>query len=746
MRLVDNLLRHFPHSISFDPYTFYPNGAIVGWPPFFDWFLTGIIWGIGLASPTEHTIDVVSAYFPAVLGALTVIPVYFIGKELFSRWAGVLSAGLIAMLPGEFLGRSILGFTDHHVAETLFTATFMLFLILSIKVAKQRQLTLNHIKRWEWGIINKTFIYSLLAGVFLGIYLLSWVGGLLLVFIISVFFVTQFIIDHLRNQTTDYLCIVGTLFFLIAFAMGLPKLPQTWFGQLYLPSMLIAILIPLVLNGFSRLMASNKIKPIYYPLTLGGLGLAGLAIFYVVNPDLLSSMVSKFGFFTPGRASVTIREVAPLLFPEGNFALTVAWSSYTTNFFLSLIALGILIYIVIKHNSAEKTLLVVWCLMILAATLGQRRFAYYLAINVVLLTSYVSILVYYVIQYIIDYLGGKNTDYMSWQILEFADFKDPISVPVKIPSRAERRRAKRRGWQARPSTNYTVIILWVIVIFFLVFFWNIHGATKTVKQASSFVPTDAWVSSLSWLKENTPDPFGKSDYYYELYEPLAQEGSYKYPESAYGIMAWWDYGHWITRISHRIPISNPFQQGASQAAQFFTAQDETSANKIMDDLGARYVIIDSDTATTKFHSVVAWAEKETNEYYEIYYISEKGELISGTLFYPEYYRSLSTRLNNFNGEAVIPSSSLVISYQEKINHQGKAFKQITSRKSFPSYEEATTYVLSQNTENYVVVGTNPLISPVPLLPLERYKLIHSSDSGRTLSATIPSVKIFEYVE
>jgi len=80
MRLVDNLLQHFPHSISFDPYTFYPNGAMVGWPPLFDWFLAGIIWVIGLGSPTEHTINVVSVYFPAVLGALTVIPVYFIGK------------------------------------------------------------------------------------------------------------------------------------------------------------------------------------------------------------------------------------------------------------------------------------------------------------------------------------------------------------------------------------------------------------------------------------------------------------------------------------------------------------------------------------------------------------------------------------------------------------------------------------------------------------------------------------------
>ncbi len=203
MRLVDNLLRHFPQFLVFDPYTFYPHGAPVGWPPFFDWLLASIIWIISLGSPSQHTIDIAGVYFPAVLGAITIIPVYFIGKELFNRWAGVISAGLITLLPGEFLGRSILGFTDHHVAETLLTSIVFLFLILTIKAARQRELTLDHIKRLEWVTITRPLIYSLLTGIFLAIYLLTWVGGLLFVFIITVYFVAQFIIDHLRKEATD---------------------------------------------------------------------------------------------------------------------------------------------------------------------------------------------------------------------------------------------------------------------------------------------------------------------------------------------------------------------------------------------------------------------------------------------------------------------------------------------------------------------------------------------------------------
>lgn len=99
----------------------------------FHWLLAGTIWVIGLGSPTQHTIDVVAVYFPAVLGALTVIPVYFLGKVMFGQLAGVVAGVLIATLPGEFLGRSSLGFTDHHVLEVLLTTTALLFVVLAIK-------------------------------------------------------------------------------------------------------------------------------------------------------------------------------------------------------------------------------------------------------------------------------------------------------------------------------------------------------------------------------------------------------------------------------------------------------------------------------------------------------------------------------------------------------------------------------------------------------------------------------------
>ncbi len=723
MFLVDNIAHNFPHTTTFTPYLIYPGGSNLGGIHFFNWLLAGIIWVVSLGSPTEHTVDVIGVYFPAVLGALTVIPVYFIGKELFNRWAGVISAGLIVLLPGEFLGRSMLGFTDYHIFETLLTTVTILFLILALKTARQRQLTLDHLKSRDWATSAKPLIYSLFTGVFLGLYLITWSGALLFVFIISVYFIIQFIIDHLRGNSTDYLCVVGIILFLIALIIFLPGSPET----LYSIPMVMALLIPPALYGISRLMAAKNIKAAYYPLSLVGLGLVTSAVLYIISPSLSSAMLRLFTVFIPSGVQLTTIEMQPILFPRGDFSLSVVWGNFTTSFFLSLISLGILTYFAIKQHNPEKSLLVVWSLVILAATLGQRRFAYYFAVNAAVLTGY-----------------------LSWQFLQLAGFRDRTSKPAEIPQEAYRRetrlKAKRQSGFHITSRQVTMALA-VLVIFFMVFFPNI-GKAKDTATAAPFAPSDAWYSSLSWLKENTPEPFGDPDFYYHL-ETSKEYRPFKYPESAYGVLAWWDYGYWIARIAHRLPNANPGQEpgAVARVAGFFTSQDEESASKIAQEMGTSYVIIDNETATSKFWAIALWAGQERAVFFDTYYVQQEGKVMPVNLFYPEYYRSMSTRLYNFDGKAVTPDRVLVISHEEKAGG-GEVIKQITSVLSFSSYQEAAAYIASQQSANYKIVSDNPYVSPVPLEALEHYKLVHGSDVHIRLADgnTLPAVKIFEYIE
>ena len=747
MRLVDNLVQHFPQYISFDPYTHYPFGIDAPFAPFFDLLLGFVIWVIGVGSPTQHTVEVVGAFFPAVLGALVTVPVYFIGRELFSRPVGLLSAALVAILPGEFLFRSLLGFTDHHVAEVLFSTTAALFLIMAIRRANEKEITFGHLWRRDWRSSLKPLIYSVLTGIALGVYLLSWVGGLLFVFIVAAYILIQYLIDHLKGKATDYLSIVAVPAFLIALVIVAPSQypPSLGKGPVVI-SLLVGVVAFLGSSGLSRLVTYRNMKPFFYPLGLVVAGAAGVGIFYAIDPSLLSFLLERFQIFTPSTATRTISEVQPLLSSQfGGFSLSTAWNYFTTGFFIALVSLlallALTVYQVVTKKDVDKTFLIVWSLVILAATLSQRRFAYYYAVNVAILCGY-----------------------LSWAVLEWTglgalgrapkgDNGEPREDERRKKGREKKRAARRRAAPRKPLGAYVKYIfpaVAAVVVFFAVFFPSILVAPKLASNPSG--PDDAWHSSLVWLRENTPEPFGDPDFYYEAYEHPPPGEWYDYPESAYSVMSWWDYGHWITRIAHRIPRANPFQKGAREAARFFTAQDEAAASDLLDREGSKYVVIDYPMSTYKFYAMPIWLGESQERYFEDYHWrGSDGVLRLGRVFYPEYYQTMCSRLFNFGGQAVTPDhSTWVISYVEKRDEQGQVYKEISAvannGEPFATYEEALSFLGNQTTPNWRIIGAHEFASPVPLEALEHFKLVHQSTEGVALPGdeAVAFVRIFEY--
>ncbi len=749
MRLVDNIVHNFPHFSTFDPYFVYPDGRPINNFPFFNWLLAGIIWLIGLGSPTAHTIDVVGVYFPAVLGALTVFPVYVIGNKIFGRRSGILAAALIAVMPGEFLGRSILGFTDHHVVETLFTATAIMFLVMAIKVSMERGLTFHHLRQRDRAVITRPLFYSLLSGVFLGMYLLAWVGGLFFVFIFAAFFVVQFFVDHLRRQSTDYLAIIGVTVFLTTMIVY----SVAWHAASYLTFTLIpiaaALLTFILLNVTSRWMARRGIKPAYSPLSfICAVLYAGLLLYFTIR--FASMMLGRFRIFA-WDASRTIIEMQPFLRPGGDWTLAIALGNFTSGFFISLLMLLFLVGYTVRQGGADKTLLLVWSLAILLATLGQRRFAYYLAINVSLLTGHalwaqfqpvitgwpahrwlkitlpvVMIAFIFLYQSFAPWLVTVGvlllTGYTIWQIW---------------PGIIQRRQAQAKKYMNR---------VMVVFLFFLVFYPSLQMAVPTASSAR-FAPTDAWVSSLSWMRENTPEPFGDPEFYYQRYEAPPPETSYPYPDSAYGVIAWTDYGYWITRIARR-PTSTTPGPGGFDVARFFLAQDEETAANIAQEMDSKYVVIDDMTASSKFWALAQWAGEDLTTFQDVYLVPQPdGNFNPARLYHPEYYQSMLIRLYYFDGQAVTPQRTLVIAFEERPTDKGQLVKLITDVQEFASYEEATAYMSAQGPGNYRIVSENPFASPVPLSKIENFRLVHSSDD-QTPNAGIElsSVKIFEYVE
>jgi oligosaccharyl transferase (archaeosortase A-associated) len=739
MRMVDSIVQNFPHLTHFDPYFIFPGGATTSGVHFMDYFLATIIWIIGMGSPSQHLIDVIAAWFPSVLAALTVIPVFFIGKALFNRWVGVMAAFLVAILPGEFLGRSILAFTDNHVVETFFSTIFAMFLILAIKEAGKGQLTLGNLLKFDWKAVRKPLIFAVLAGAFLGLYLITWAGALLFVFIASVYFVLQFIINQFRHKPNDYLGIIGFVVFLVAALFFLPQSP----GRNFSLTIIAALLIPLVLAAISIFMSRMKLAAYFYPLALAGAGAVLFGILYVVSPTTISTMWSNFLFiFAPGGGSTatTTMEMQPFLSPQGTFSTAVAWGNFTTSFFLvkgvpipgfGLIALAILIVLAIKQRGEQDThiFFIIWSLIILFATLSERRFAYYLVVNIAVLSAYIS-------WQIIWYAGLRR-------VKEKAEQKAAAdAVKAENPKTKTKNKKKKAGTTVIPY-YYAGMIAAIIVVFFLVDFFNFHQS-NTVASQVPYAPSDGWEQALTWMQTNTPEPLGDKAAYDKLYD-----SNYKYPASAYGVSAWWDYGYWIERIARRLPSTNPsqFPVPITKVANLFLSQNVTSTDKMMADLQSKYVIADNSLIVSKLWAVIDWAGQDQGKYFATYYVSNNNQYQAVQLYTLDFYRMLVVRLYSFDGKAVPDGKPVVVTYTTQTKN-GQTFKLVSKADNYPSYQAALNFIATQKTGNYDIVGTNPFVSPIPQDAVTDFNLVYSSPATVSFSGnfTIPDIKVFEHVK
>ena len=837
LRLVENLVQHFPHRIAFDAYTLYPYGESVPFPPFFDLLLGFVILVIGAGHPSIETIETVAAYFPAVLGALVIVPVYFIGKEIFGRTAGLIAAGLIAIIPGEFFFRSMLGFTDHHIAEVLFSTTAVMFLIMAIKRGREKEISFGSfhcgecwksiqqrdwrglVRASDWGSLRLPLILALLTGFMLGILLLSWSGALLLVLILFAYMVIQYVMDHLRGKSTDYLCIIGVPMCLLALIMIIPFLDFLRYGDWETRALLIGALAFSVLSGVSWFMNHRGLKRAYYPVAVIILGGAVALLFWLIDPSMFNAMLGKFGIFNPSVTKLTIMEAQPAfsgfnidsLFDDNPQNDPRVWRYFTTGLFviplslfvmvyeaarrkaggnLLLIALGILIvltaliYVLTDmpdwfrfalyavygvlllvytyfERSAGRVLLVIWSVVMLVAMVGQTRFAYYFAVNAALLMAYFCWRMPGWISTIITWI---------WKVVRWFSSSGQASPADRRKKRkAEKRERAKKGIaeEQRESTGvvadygkvirYASYALAVIVVFFLAFWPAIHQTEKLAKNP--WGPNVHWYNAMVWMRENTPEPFENPDAYYELYERPEAGEPYEYPESAYGVMSWWDYGHWITRIGHRIPNANPFQHGIGGprkkgfsygASTFLTAQDETTGGEMLDDLGSKYVVIDIETATTKFHTPVTWSGQDPMDYYSVYFASTPQGTQRVVFYGEEYYRSMCSRLYNFGAEAVEPNNSTwAITYTESVDAGGQSYRLLTGiandNKPFPTYDEAAAFVDAH--PEYIIVGIRPFISAVPLEELEHFEMVYDPEKTNIawMDIKFPYVRIFEYI-
>ncbi len=620
MRIVEYILHNYPHTLTYDAFTQFPYGRLQHYGPLYDQAIAFVSFVFGLGNPDMHLAGTVGAYFPPVLGALVVIPVYFIGKHLHNRGTGLLAALIIATLPGQFLSRSLLGFVDHHVAETLFSTATILFFMLALRSARKQNLSFSDLSG-NWRTAKYPLIYTILAGLAYAAYQLCWTGAILFGLVIMLSAIIIYIAEHIKGNSTEYITVIGVIAFGLEALLILPWIhPEAGFSGnyslLHVTTSIVAIIAFAVMHIISKVMNRRDLNPYYYPAVLIAGAAIGFILLSVAVPPLtnqLEGSITTIFTIREGGAS-TVAEISSMLYDRsGKLNIgrnSMVYGNFGNGFYLALFGILLMSYYVLRRWKPEDILALVWTLVMLLAIYGQNRFGYYYSVNVALMSAY-----------------------FATRTIELAGFKGARTTLDDLPQYLAK------------NARYLVLA----VIFIAILVYPFGPASQALNQAQhSGGPNSAWYNSLDWMQYNTPDT-GLS--YYGPYERPPPGEPYPYPDTAYGVMSWWDYGFWIENIARRIPNANPFQGGigggeaqAPGASTFFTAASEDDANEIADTLGVKYVVSDVEMATGKFYAITAW-DGDTGGYSEWLPIGDRTELVPTM----RYFNSMEGRLHIFDG-------------------------------------------------------------------------------------------------
>src|SRR5918996_3783103 len=372
IRLIENLTRNYPHRASVDPYLG-ADAPVVAVPLLFDLAVGGLAWLLGLSAPSTRTIEVVAALVPPVLGALTTVPVFFIGARLFDRRTGLLAAALLAIIPGQFLARSVVGFTDHHVAEAFLTAVTILTCLRAL----------------DTDTFRRRLAGAGLTGAALSAYLMAWSGGALLVFVLCAWGATQYIVDDFHRTTADRVVpvLLPALSIAAVVLLGFQD-RNLWRFAIQVTAVLAGVVFVAAMAGRPGGVCAPAAPPGALLACAIIVVVGGALLFSLLARDLTGRILTDLERFRPGRTGLTVSEVRPLLLMTGSPSFGVPYAVFGPAFFVGLPALGWLAWRAARTAPPRLVLLVVWSTLMYVATLGQNRFGYYLNLNLALLTGW----------------------------------------------------------------------------------------------------------------------------------------------------------------------------------------------------------------------------------------------------------------------------------------------------------------------------------------------------------------------
>jgi oligosaccharyl transferase (archaeosortase A-associated) len=727
LRLIEQMLVNYPSYPTFDAMTLYPYGTIVGWGPLFTFIVTSIC--LILGAITRPEIAVISFAVPPIMAAVMVPVMYYLGKALSDWKTGLISAVFISIVSGQFLYRSLFGFVDHHIAEVLFSTIFSLAYVVALVHTKGKKIDLHNLQT-----LKIPTLFGILAGV---AYVLGfWTMATMILFalIVAIFTLIQFPIDLYKGQKSEYLLFTNVITFVIAIIGTLVVGLRTTGIDLVLYSPAHIIAFSLIIAGsfvLYGLTSVSKEKKIYYPVAIIAIAIVGLSLTYFTLPYLFSAFIGGFySMFGTGAVTLTIQELRP-------WSLAEAWTTFNFGFFLAIGGIGYTIYRNIREEKPEQIFVLVWALVALYSTFNHVRYEYYLGPVIAILAALIT--------------GAVLTK-------GYPEVQKFLLKKKKIPDTEEGPPSKRKvkmEKKAAKKANYDgplVIVFFLIAAFGILFVGMSANYDYQIGNALGYNTMHAdWRETLEWMGNNTPNP--GVDYY-----TIYQQDTFEYPPQSYGVMSWWDYGHWITFFAHRIPHANPFQAGVAGvngSASFFISPTEEQTVTIANNLGTKYVVTDIEMDTGKFWAMATWYNSTlgASPYSDVFLITSPENPLSYqpvTLYTQNYYDTTISKLHNFDGSMTDPSTVYYIQYADG-TQQTNYYPIITQAQSMDAttaIQIAKSYNANASPGYHATVASNSFLNPLMRVPaLQHFRLIYESSTNALGSQVdVKYVKTFEYVK
>ncbi|MFT4880896.1 MAG: oligosaccharyl transferase (archaeosortase A-associated) [Salinirussus sp.] len=723
LRSVQYVVNNYPATMPFDPWTYFSLGtANSQFGTLYDQLMATAALVVGLGSPSDELVRTVVLFAPAIFGAAVMVPAYLIGRRLGGRAGGVVSAAIIALGAGGVLQQGMAGSADHQVAEALFQALAVLGVVVALAVARREKPVWELVQAREVAALRRSLGWATLAGVAVAAYLWVWPPGVLLLGVLGLFFLVHLSVEYVRGNSPEHAAFVGAVALATAGVLQLPTLNTLELSatsrSVLQPGLAVGVAAGCVFVAWLARRWDGSDRPArLFPLLTLGIVTVVAVLTAVVLPDTFGYFVTQvdrvLGFFTGQSAqAATVVEARP-------GSLDTVYQAYKLAAATALLGAVVLLarQVLDDDPGGEGLLVVLLAAVMLSATLTQGRFAYYMAVPVGVLNAAL-------VGWAVGYIGGIGADgtVETYQVLSVG-----------------------------------VVILVVLAPMLLIF----PTATAVAQQNQAPGGVTGWQSSLEWMEENTPaegqygNPDGDPMAYYGAF---SRTDDYDYRQGAYGVMSWWDYGHWITGIGERIPTANPFQQGATEAARFLLAQDETEAAGVLseideDDATTRYVMIDSQMVGGKYQAPPQFAPNVTRSDFftrsttnrQVYRQYVRGFQQRGlsqsranrqargiaTVRHQTqaYYESMMVRLYAYHGSSMEPQPYVVDWQQVRTERGGAALVEPDDGPMFRAFENmsaAREYARQDGTA--AVGGFGPYPPEERVAALDNYRLVQTSSS------------------